>query len=186
MGLVVFLGHGRGAGPRFVPGGASLPARWRSKRPEGQLKRAPVFLEEGGTYWLGTTLRLASAQRVSLARRRMRRLGRRLSAKTDIVYTASPEPCGCGRQGEIPPEAAGGADFEPEIHSSDGLGSFDEGVSRSIQSTNCNGRATWAAVSFNMFYLTSEHEQRHGEALRGHQIEPFCSRERQELTEGRR
>ena len=52
-----------------------------------------------------------------------------------------------------------GTDFDSEIASSARLGSC-EGALRSIQSTKCNDRATWAAASFNLFYLASDEVNR--------------------------
>jgi hypothetical protein len=57
-----------------------------------------------------------------------------------------------------------GTDLDSEIDSSSRLGSR-EGALRSIQSTKCNNRATWAAASFSLFYLTSDEVNREGEAF---------------------
>jgi len=58
-----------------------------------------------------------------------------------------------------------GTDYDSEIDSSARLGSR-EGALRSIQSTKCNDRATWAAASFNLFYLTSDEVNRARGSLR--------------------
>ena len=57
------------------------------------------------------------------------------------------------------PEAPEGTDFEPETNSSARLEPA-EGEPRTIQSTNCKARATWAAASFNWLYLTSDEVNR--------------------------
>jgi hypothetical protein len=58
-----------------------------------------------------------------------------------------------------------GTDLDSEIDSSARLGSR-EGALRSIQSTKCNDRATWAAASFNLFYLTSDEANRERRGFR--------------------
>jgi hypothetical protein len=58
-----------------------------------------------------------------------------------------------------------GTDLDSEIDSSARLGSR-EGALRSIQSTKCNDRATRAAASFNLFYLTSDEVNRERRGFR--------------------
>ena len=79
-----------------------------------------------------------------------------LACGARIVYTLPVKLRGYGRQGEnVLLAALEGTDIDSEIDCSARLGSR-EGVLRSIQSTKCNDRATWAAASFNLFYLTSD------------------------------